>query len=157
MKRGTCALTLILLLAVIICAIGCAEEEAIFTPTITPSVTLTPGHTAAPTAQQTPTITPTHTYTPTPTPTMAELVLEITQPGDGAQVSTRDILVRGKTVPGAVVSALVDDTVAIADIDQEGNFSVTVSLEEGPNLIEVVASDQLGNGKSSSIVVIYVP
>ena len=155
MKRGTCTLTLMLLLAVIICAIGCAEEEAIFTPTTTPSATPTPGITVTPTAQQTATITPTHTYTPAPT--QAALVLEITQPGDGAQVSTRDILVSGKTVTGAVVSALIDDTVAIADIDQDGNFSVTVSLEEGPNLIEVVASDQLGNEKSASIVVIYVP
>jgi hypothetical protein len=47
--------------------------------------------------------------------------------------------------------------VEIANVDQNGNFSVTVNLEEGPNLIEVVASDQLGNEKSSSIAVIYVP
>jgi hypothetical protein len=85
------------------------------------------------------------------------LLLEITQPKDGAQVSTGSITVSGKTIPGAVVSAAIDDTVAIADIDQDGNFSVTVNLEEGPNLIEVVASDQLGNEKSSSIAVIYVP
>jgi len=47
--------------------------------------------------------------------------------------------------------------VAIADVDQDGNFSVTVNLEEGPNIIEVVASDQLGHEKSYSIAVIYVP
>jgi hypothetical protein len=85
------------------------------------------------------------------------LLLQITQPIDGAQVSTRDILVSGKTIPGAVVSVSIDDTVEIANVDQNGNFSVTVNLEEGPNLIEVVASDQLGNEKSSSIAVIYVP
>ena len=155
MKRGTFALILILLLALIICTTGCAKEEIIYTPTTTPAVTLTPVVTPTPTAKQTPTITPTHTYTPTPTP--AVLLLEITQPKDGAQVSTGSITVSGKTIPGAVVSVAIDDTVAIADIDQDGNFSVTVNLEEGPNLIEVVASDQLGNEKSSSIAVIYVP
>jgi hypothetical protein len=61
------------------------------------------------------------------------------------------------TIPGAVVSVSIDDIVEIANVDQNGNFSVTVNLEEGPNLIEVVASDQLGNEKSSSIAVIYVP
>ena len=149
MKRGTFALILMLLLTLTIFASGCAKEEAISTPTPTSVITPTP------TAKQTPTITPTHTYTPTPTPTV--LLLQITQPIDGAQVSTRDILVSGKTIPGAVVSVSIDDTVEIANVDQNGNFSVTVNLEEGPNLIEVVASDQLGNEKSSSIAVIYVP
>jgi len=149
MKRGTFALTLMLLLTLTIFTSGCAKEEAISTPTPTSVITPTP------TAKQTPTITPTHTYTPTPTPTV--LLLQITQPIDGAQVSTSAVLVIGKTIPGAVVSVSIDDIVEIANVDQNGNFSVTVNLEEGPNLIEVVASDQLGNEKSSSIAVIYVP
>jgi Na+-transporting methylmalonyl-CoA/oxaloacetate decarboxylase gamma subunit len=169
--------TLVLLLALAIVIVGCAEEETkpspTPTPTVAPSITpatnQTPSATPAPTpqlTQQTPTATstpgPTPTQTPSATPTPAPtttiaLFLEITQPTDGAQVSTGSITVSGKTIPGAVVSAAIDDTVAIADIDQDGNFSVTVNLEEGPNLIEVVASDQLGNEKSSSIAVICVP
>ena len=149
MKRGTAALALMLLLTLTIFISGCAKEEAISTPTPTSVITPTP------TAKQTPTITSAHTYIPTPSPTV--LLLQITQPIDGAQVSTSAVLVTGKTIPGAVVSVSIDDTVEIANVDQNGNFSVTVNLEEGPNLIEVVASDRLGNEKSSSIAVIYVP
>ena len=129
MKRGTVAIILMLLLALTIFTSGCAKEEAIYTPT------------------------PTQVITPTPT----VLLLQITQPIDGAQVSTSAVLVTGKTIPDAVVSASVDDAVEIANVDQNGNFSVTVNLEEGPNLIEVIASDLQGNEKSSTIAVIYVP
>lgn len=148
MKRGPFALILIPLLALIICSVGCAEEETKPSPAPTPTVALS----ITPATTQTPSATP----TPAPTTAMA-LFLEITQPTDGAQVSTSAVLVTGKTIPDAVVSASVDDIVAIADVDQNGNFSVTVNLEEGPNLIEVVASDLQGNEKSSTIAVIYVP
>jgi hypothetical protein len=146
MRRIAFVSTLVLLLALAIVIIGCAEEETKPSPTLIPTVapSITPATTQTPSA------------TPTPTTTMA-LFLEITQPIDGAQVSTSAVLVTGKTIPDAVVSASVDDAVEIANVDQDGNFSVTVNLEEGPNLIEVVASDQLGNDESSSIAVIYVP
>ena len=137
MKRGTFALILMLLLTLTIFTSGCAKEEAISTPTPTQVIMPTP------TAKQ------------TPTPTV--LLLQITQPIDGAQVSTSAVLVTGKTIPGAVVSVSIDDIVEIANVDQNGNFSVTVNLEEGPNLIEVIASDLQGNEKSSTIAVIYVP
>ena len=137
MKRGAAALTLMLLLTLTIFTGGCAKEEAIHTPTPTSVITPTP------TAKQ------------TPTPTV--LLLQITQPIDGAQVSTSAVLVTGKTISGAVVSVSIDDTVEIANVDQNGNFSVTVNLGEGPNLIEVIASDLQGNEKSSTIAVIYVP
>lgn len=87
----------------------------------------------------------------------ATLFLEITQPQDGAQVSTSAILVTGKTIPNAVVSISVDDKLEMAEVDRDGEFSVTVTLEEGPNFIEVVASDQEGNEKSASVAVIYLP
>jgi len=86
-----------------------------------------------------------------------ELFLEITQPQDGAQVSTSTINVTGKTIPDAVVSVSVDDQLEMADVDPIGDFSVTVTLEEGPNYIEAIASDQQGNEKSASIAVIYIP
>ena len=133
MKKGVFVLTLMLLLALVLGALGCAEEETGPTPSATPTATLTP----------------------TPSPTA--LFLEITQPADGAEVSTSPINVTGKTIPDAVVSASIDDVVEIADVEQDGNFSVTVILEEGPNFIEVIASDQQGNEKSSAIAVIYVP
>jgi len=91
-----------------------------------------------------------------PTPTPTALFLELTQPADGAEVSTSPINVTGKTIPGAVVSVSVDDEIIDAfNVGQDGKFTVAVTLEEGPNFIEVIASDQQGNEESSSIAVIY--
>ena len=143
MGRGTFVSILILLSALVICSWGCAEDEVERTQTPTMAVTVSPGNTPGP------------TVTKTPTPTV--LLLEISQPRDGDEVSTDVIIVSGKTVPGAVVSALVDDTVEIASVAQDGSFNITVNLEEGPNLIDVVASDQQGNEKSFSIAIIYIP
>jgi len=91
-----------------------------------------------------------------PTPTPTALFLELTQPADGAEVSTSPINVTGKTIPGAVVSVSVDDEIIeVVNVGQDGKFTVAVTLEEGPNFIEVIASDQQGNEESSSVAVIY--
>ena len=126
-------------LAVMLLAVGCAVEE--ITPTLTPT--------------HTPTLTPTHT--PTPTSASIALFLEIVEPENESTVSTESIIVSGSTIPGAVVSISVDDDIEIADVDEQGNFSATVTLAEGPNYIEVLASDQEGNEEYSTLVVIYSP
>lgn len=136
-----------MLLLTIIVTAGCAEEGAQPTPVFTSTPESTPTATPATTPPTTP------ETTPVPSPA---LFLEITHPADGAQVSTSSISVTGKTIPHAVVSVSVDDNLEMADVDQNGYFSVTVTLEEGPNFIEVVASDQEGNEKSTTITVIYV-
>ncbi len=156
------ALTLMLMLTLIISVAGCTEEETAPTPTpiLTPTPTLTPKPTptATPTPVPTPTPRATATATPTLTPTTTALFLEITQPADGAEVSTSSINVTGKTIPGAVVSVSLDDEIIEAvEVGQDGKFTVAVTLEEGPSLIEVIASDQQGNEKSSSVAIIYVP
>ena len=147
MKRTAILLIIFGILALSLTGVGCKEGE--ITPTTSPTI--------APTATlpATPTITPLPVTTPTPAP--IALSLTITQPLDGAQVSTSSIAVVGTTTPSAVVSVLVNDEVTIADVNLNGAFSVTVSLEEGPNFIEVIASDQQGNEKSSTIAVIYIP
>jgi hypothetical protein len=126
-------------LAVMLLAVGCAVEE--ITPT--PTLTLTP--------------TPISTPTPTPTPTPTALFLEIVEPANESIVGTASIILSGTTIPGAVVSISVDDEIEIADVDEQGNFSATVTLAEGPNYIEVLASDQEGNEEYSTLVVIYSP
>jgi hypothetical protein len=44
----------------------------------------------------------------------------------------------------------------VVDVDAEGKFSTMVTLEEGPNPIEVLASDFEGNEGSVTLTVIYV-
>jgi len=155
------ALTLLLMLTLIISVAGCTEEETAPTPTpiLTPTPTLTPKPTptATPTPAPNPTPRATATATPTLTPTTTVLFLEITQPADGVEVSTSPINVTGKTIPGAVVSISINDEMEIVTVGQDGKFAVKVTLEEGPNLIEVIASDPLGNEKSATVAVVYIP
>ena len=95
---------------------------------------------------------------PTPaatlTPDDAErLFLEITEPQDESVVSTEAVAVQGSTAADAVVSV----NGAVVEVDAQGAFEAIVTLEEGPNLIEVVASDLTGAEESRDIVVIYFP
>jgi len=112
---------------------------------------------AAACAPAAPTPTPTPTAAPTPTPTPTALFLKISEPEDGSEVGTSAIFIRGNTIPEAVVSISINDALEIADVDERGHFTVTVTLEQGPNSIEVIASDQRGNQISSILAVFYNP
>ncbi len=77
--------------------------------------------------------------------------LQVTTPQDSAVVNTPQVQVSGAASPGAVVS--VNDTVLIAGAD--GSFSTTVSLQPGPNLVEVIASSTSGDTKTVDLTVTY--
>jgi len=83
---------------------------------------------------------------------ISAILLTITEPLDETTVYTADLLVKGQTEPDAVVSV----NEAVVDVDAEGKFSTMVTLEEGPNPIEVLASDFEGNEGSVTLTVIYV-
>jgi hypothetical protein len=51
-------------------------------------------------------------------------------------------------VPGATVT--VNDAVSTAD--DNGNFSVTISLEQGPNAIDIIATDD--NGQQGEVLIL---
>jgi bacillopeptidase F len=96
--------------------------------------------------------------TPTTPETSSEMpdsgfFLTVTQPINESIINTDKVKVIGITVPRAVVSVNGE----LANLDEEGNFTMMVFLEEGPNSIEVTASDIQGNQESHSLVIIYVP
>lgn len=127
-------------------------------PLITPAPTPAPVRTTAaptPTARPTPLITPTPSpaATPVPTPAAAPLSLAVASPAAESIVKEGTITVRGKTSPDAVVT--VDNK--IVDVDENGNFSASVTLTEGINIIEVLASDLTGSAKGQVLTVIYTP
>lgn len=95
-----------------------------------------PAGTTAVVSQET--VSPT---TPSPASAAANLNLVISSPQDGATVAAPVIQVAGKTAP------LAEMTVNDKDIkaDQNGNFSVNIDLDEGENIISVVANDTDGN------------
>ena len=68
-------------------------------------------------------------------------------------VNTPQVDVIGSAPAGAVIS--INDDILIVGAD--GQFKTTVALDEGPNLIEVVASDDNGNETSFILTITYEP
>lgn len=104
-------------------------------------------------------VPPTATPEPTPTPTLVPdatgaFFLHIAEPESlEAIVTTSTFDVVGRTSVDALIS--VNDEFPEVAID--GTFTVTVTLEEGPNVIEVVASTAGGDEASEVLLIIYEP
>lgn len=69
-----------------------------------------------------------------------EFWIEISAPSDEAVVNQPEVDVLGQTLPGAVVS--VNDDILL--VREDGRFTSRQVLEAGPNLIEIVASNEAG-------------
>lgn len=82
----------------------------------------------------------------------ATFFLEIAAPKDQSVVAESSVLVEGRTVPDAVVSVNGQPV----EVDASGKFSTRVTLESGPNAIEVIASDFRGNYQPKVITVVYL-
>ena len=132
---GGLALVALLSVSLFGCATGSAPEPAPSpSPAPAPAPALAPG------------------IPPAPLTAGTQLKLTVTQPADNIIVDTDRIEVKGTTGPGAVVSANSEFTTA----DSQGNFAIVVTLDEGPNIIEVVASDASGNEANLTLTVSYV-
>jgi len=83
----------------------------------------------------------------------AGLPFTLLHPGDGLEVSQSTVQVVGVTALDAVVGVNEIPT----EVSELGIFSSTVELEEGANLIEVVAADLSGNVRFQTVVVFYTP
>ena len=79
--------------------------------------------------------------------------LLVSTPTNGSTVKSSTISVKGKTANG--IDVFVNDTENRSDAG--GNFSASVSLDEGENTIIVVATDSEGNVAEETITVTYDP
>lgn len=77
--------------------------------------------------------------------------LDISSPSNGQVVTSSSITVRGTTTPNAEVSVNEVDTSA----DSSGAFSAAINLDEGDNVISVVANDAKGNFIEKDVNVIF--
>lgn len=100
-----------------------------------------------------PTTTPASAEKPAVQPVESAIMLSVTSPANGSTVKTPTITVKGKTVPKAEVWVNDQDVRA----DASGNFSATVTLDEGENTITVTANDDDGNASEKEITVNYEP
>nr|NIP34432.1 hypothetical protein [Thermoplasmata archaeon]NIS11565.1 hypothetical protein [Thermoplasmata archaeon]NIS20863.1 hypothetical protein [Thermoplasmata archaeon]NIT78284.1 hypothetical protein [Thermoplasmata archaeon]NIU48599.1 hypothetical protein [Thermoplasmata archaeon] len=76
-------------------------------------------------------------------------VLVVTEPLNGSVSRSQEVTIRGTCEPGA--SVRVDGIVV--PLDATGAFEVNVTLEEGPNEIEITAEDDLGNSVVKTLAV----
>ena len=83
----------------------------------------------------------------------AALPLTVTEPLNESVVTSQPLMVRGVTNTDAVVSV----NGKIVSVDASGSFNESVTLDVGPNFIEVLASDFDGNSATVTITVIYSP
>ena len=83
----------------------------------------------------------------------AALFLDVTSPSGDGTLNTQNLPVSGKTSPGAVVSVDGD----LVTVGSDGSFSTQLKLRQGPNDVEVVASDRQGNERSVIRSIIYAP
>ncbi len=81
------------------------------------------------------------------------LFLIVTEPEDQSVVPQSPTRVSGRTSPDAIVSV---NGVSVT-VDQLGIFTTNVTLESGPNIIDVVATDAKGGLQSTVLAVIYRP
>lgn len=124
-----------------------ASTEA---PTLRVSPTATPVATKAATPDATlpPTLRPpaTPTLLPTKEP-LLELLLDVQAPVDGSTVRSEAVVVFGQASPGA----LVDIGGVAAEVTPDGRFQAEVTLAPGINILTIVASDGVGNKKTTQL------
>lgn len=73
--------------------------------------------------------------------------------GDESVVRSDTVLLRGLTAPDAIVSV----NGVIVEVQADGSFELTLVLEVGPNIVEIVASDLDGNSINYSLAIISIP
>ena len=136
-------------------------------PTVVPTATATllpPSPTAVPTAtpkpippSPTPVPTATPISTPTPVPTVGSGTFNLTLDFEGIDddkiIYSDTILLRGLTSADAIVS--VNDV--IVEVQSDGNFELTLVLVEGPNFVDIVASNLDGSSISGEYFVFSIP
>ncbi len=81
------------------------------------------------------------------------ITLDISQPQPNTTVTSPTLIVKGRTSPSAEV--FVNDVESKADA--AGNFTATITLDEGENPIIVVVNDADGNSAENQILVNYEP
>ena len=66
---------------------------------------------------------------------------------------TNTVSISGNTAPDALLSI----NGVLIDVDGNGRFTSTLTLQEGPNVIEILASNFQGNKVSAVLTIISIP
>lgn len=75
---------------------------------------------------------------PTPTPAPSVFLI-VDRPKDEEVVNSKILVVSGKTTSNAVVIVLTETSEEAIAPSENGDFSTTVNLEEGQNVLEIIS------------------
>ena len=92
--------------------------------------------------------------TPKPTKTLGNSI-SLDQPQDGSVIAQKSVVVSGKTAPDATViisTSIADQTVKPS---ANGNFSTTIAIDTGTNLVYVTAILANGSEITKTVTVTY--
>jgi len=94
--------------------------------------------------------------TPIPTQTQEKMQLTIISPEDNNLVNKEKVQIVGKTSPGgAEVAAAYPDGEKIIEADENGDFTIDITLVGGGNEITISAFDNQGNEASKTLNLVY--
>ena len=160
MKKCIKSINIVFLIILVMFQAACAASPAI-SPASSPANIPPAGPTGSlpPPATQPVSAQPDKTPNPPPPtasnsiPPMAQLSLAIIDPLDESVVGTSNVVISGQTAPEAVVSVNGE----VVDVDASGKFAAPVTLDEGPNTFDIIATDLDGNEAAKQIVISYDP
>jgi len=103
--------------------------------------------------QATKTITPNNTKTisfvsPTPT-SIPSVFLTVDRPKDEDVVTSKILVISGRSTSNAVIIIMTDSFEDVITPSGSGDFSTTVSINDGQNIVEIIAIAP--NGESATI------
>lgn len=87
---------------------------------------------------------------PTPSASPSGVYLNIDSPQDESVVDNKVLTVSGKTIPGATVVILTSSSKQVVQPSQAGDFSTTINLDDGTNLLQVTSFGT--DGLSTTVV-----
>lgn len=85
------------------------------------------------------------------TAVQAPLTLDLESPTEGSLITNNKVLVKGKTLPGAIVTVFSDNQDTSLETDSTGNFIGEITLNNGINTLTITAFGDNGQEKSLEV------
>lgn len=95
--------------------------------------------------------------TPSTQNPIVALPLQIDSPQDEEIVTSKTVLVSGKSLMGAHLTIIGGKEDVVSEVSEDGSFSEKVTLTEGDNELQITVFDEDGNQANQKVLVIYAP
>ncbi len=82
-------------------------------------------------------------------------VLNVSSPDDNSLVYDPNVLLQGKTSPGATILVSMNTADQVITVSDKGDFSSTLKLDNGVNTVIIAAFDDAGNSKTEYRTLYY--